>query len=254
MDKEYVQQYGELENTHWWFVVRSRIILQAINKQVAIANRGGLKILNAGAAAGASSRWLSTLGEVVSLENDPEFISYLLQQDIPVIQGSIENIPFPDNSFDIVCALDVIEHVADDARAVEELVRVCKAGGLVCITVPAFESLWGEHDIVNGHYRRYRKPSLAGIIAPQRVKMIYSTYFNGILFGPVFLFRKIQWWLGKRSRKPAADFHVLRLNALAGGILKALFGIEVFLLKNFTLPFGVSLMALLRKDAPVAGK
>ena len=127
MDKLYVQQYGQLENEHWWFIVRHKILLQTLQKYIPHTNLQTLKILNVGAAAGGSSRWLSAFGEVTSLENDPLFLNYLQDQKIVVINASVTNIPLDDNSFDLVCAFDVIEHVEDDKKAISELIRVWSA-------------------------------------------------------------------------------------------------------------------------------
>src|SRR6187431_1662170 len=154
MDKSYIHEYATLETSHWWFAVREKIILQAIQRSIAVT--GELKILNIGVATGASSKWLSALGEVTSVENEQLFLSYLSECHFPVIAASIEALPFENKTFDLVCAFDVIEHVEDHTAAVSEMYRVCKHAGNVCITVPAFKSLWGAHDVVNDHKRRYR--------------------------------------------------------------------------------------------------
>lgn len=247
MDKKYVAQYGLLENTHWWFIIRQRIILQAIKKYVATQHSVPLKILNVGAATGGSSKWLSSLGQVTSLENDPLFISYLEEQGIAVMDASVTNIPLPDESFDLVCAFDVIEHVADDKQAVRELIRVCKLGGRVCVTVPAFQSLWSTHDEVNGHHRRYQAKQLQQLVQPQSATELYSSYFNSILFIPVFIFRKMQRLFSSPSNAAQSDFQYFTHNKIFNGLMKLLFGLEVFLLKFFRLPFGVSLILLLEK-------
>jgi SAM-dependent methyltransferase len=249
MDKMYVQQYGQLENTHWWFIVRQKIILQALRKFIPADQTGRLKILNVGAASGGSSKWLSGLGDTVSLENDPLFLSYLSGQHLVVINGSITDIPLEDDSFDLVCALDVIEHLENDQKAVEELVRVCKPGGSICITVPAFQSLWGNHDIVNGHQRRYLKKQLQNLVDSQPATIIYWSYFNSILFIPVFLFRKIQWLFKNNRQQIDSDFIYFKTNIFVNRILKIIFGIEIFLLRSIRFPFGVSLMMLIRKKS-----
>ena len=247
MDKMYVEQYGRLENSHWWFVVRQKIILQALRKFIPSDKTGRLKILNVGAAAGGSSKWLSALGDVVSLDNDPLFLSYLASQHLTVINASVTDIPLDDNSFDLVCAFDVIEHVKNDQRAVEELVRVCKPGGNICITVPAFQSLWANHDEVNRHQRRYITRQLQNLFSSQPVAVQYSSYFNSILFVPVFLFRKMHLLFKNNKQPNNSDFIYLRKNIFLNNILKNLFMAELFLLKWVKFPFGVSLIMVMRK-------
>ena len=91
MNKEYVQQYAKLETTHWWFVVRQKIILQFLKKYT---GEKPVSILNIGAAGGASTQWLSSLGNVVSVETDPFFIDHLKEQHINVIDSSVTAMPF----------------------------------------------------------------------------------------------------------------------------------------------------------------
>src|SRR5579871_1591879 len=93
MDKKYIEAFGKLETTHWWFLIRQKIILQTLHKYIP-AGRKNLKILNVGAATGASSRWLSTFGEVTSVEYDDLFLEYLHEQGFPVIKASITALPF----------------------------------------------------------------------------------------------------------------------------------------------------------------
>ncbi|MEO5890048.1 MAG: class I SAM-dependent methyltransferase [Ferruginibacter sp.] len=247
MDKFYVQQYGQLENSHWWFLIRQRIILQTLRKFIPVNPEKKLKILNVGAAAGGSSKWLSDLGDVTSVENDPLFLTHLADQHLIVINASITNLPLDDNAFDLVCAFDVIEHVEDEQKAIKELTRVCKPGGKICITVPAFQSLWGNHDIVNGHKRRYKKGRLQNILESQSAAVLYASYFNSVLFIPVFLMRKIRLWFNKTNRANASDFTYFKTNSFTNKILKSIFGMEVHLLRLVRFPFGVSLIAVARK-------
>jgi SAM-dependent methyltransferase len=248
MDKSYVQQYGQLENNHWWFIIRRKIILQTLRNHIPDGKLNKLSILNVGAAAGGSSKWLMELGKVVSLENDPLFLSYLSTQNLSVIDASATDIPFNNNHFDLVCAFDVIEHVTDDQKALAELVRVCKPGGHICITVPAFQVLWGTHDKINGHKRRYIQRQLKDLTGFTDTTILYSSYFNALLFFPVFLFRKIQLIFGNKDQQNEADFAYFKSNTIVNSILKKVFGVELFLLKLFRFPVGVSLIMIIRKN------
>lgn len=253
MDKNYIRQYGKLETTNWWFTIRQKIILQTLQKFISTDKISRLKILNVGVAAGASSKWLAQLGDVVSVENEPLFIEYLHAHNYSVTQASIISLPFENNSFDIVCAFDVIEHVDEDDIAVKELWRVCKTGGAICITVPAFQSLWGTHDIVNGHKRRYRKAQLQSLVTEkENGKIIYASYFNSILFIPIFIFRKITA-LFKSNTPDQSDFSYFTANGFSNKVLKMIFGIEPFLLRFIKFPLGVSLLLLAqKKTVPVS--
>ena len=251
MDKSYLEQYGDLENNHWWFVVRRKIILQTMRRFIAGQPATAISILNAGAASGVSSKWMSDLGRVVSLENEPLFVASLREQQMKVIEASIDDIPLGDNIFEVVCAFDVIEHIKDDRKAVEELLRVCKPGGLLFLAVPAFNSIRGNHDVINGHYRRYTRSGIKALLDQQSVTILYSSYFNTILFIPIFLYRKIQRVFNHPARTMKADFDFQKTNRVTNTFFKLLFGMEVFLLKYFRLPYGVSLIMVMRKNPAV---
>ena len=244
MNKEYIQQYVWLEKEHWWFVVRQQIILYFLRKRVS-GNR--LKILNIGAAGGASSKWLGEFGEVLSLESDPLFLEHLQKTGVPATQALVESMPFEDNQFDLVCAFDVIEHVREDALALKEMQRVCKIGGIICLTVPAFQQLWSQHDFVNQHFRRYTKATLLKAVrAATSLRVLETKYFNAVLFAPIFIARKFSNLLGNKGTKQS-DFTRFKSAGPTNCILKAIFRSELFLLPRINFPFGVSLVCLLQK-------
>ncbi|HSN61251.1 MAG TPA: class I SAM-dependent methyltransferase [Ferruginibacter sp.] len=246
MNKEYVQQYVRLEKEHWWFVVRQKIILQFLKKYT---KPQPIKILNIGAAGGASSEWLSTLGEVVSVETDPAFLNHLISENIPVVNASVVSMPFDNNYFDLVCAFDVIEHVEDDVAAIKEIERVCKAGGLICITVPAFNMLWSSHDVVNGHYRRYTIQSLLALT--EKVSTLENKnlqYFNSLLFIPVLIARKISNGFTNNKKTAQSDFGLLKKAGVVNKIFKSIFSLEIPLLRVVRFPFGVSLVGIWKKS------
>ncbi|MBC7867453.1 MAG: class I SAM-dependent methyltransferase [Gloeobacteraceae cyanobacterium ES-bin-316] len=245
MNKEYVQQYVQLEKGHWWFVVRQKIILQFLKKYLAGAN---LKILNIGAAGGASTLWLSTFGKVISVETDSFFLEHLTEQNIEVVNASVTQMPFNDEEFDLVCAFDVIEHVADDTAAISEIERVCKKGGTICMTVPAFKMLWSNHDVVNGHYRRYTKKDLQELSEkPLVLEKICINYFNSLLFVPILIARKISNFTRGSQKSQQSDFTSFKTVALVNKIFKFIFSLELTLLNKLHFPFGVSLIGIWKK-------
>ena len=250
MNKEYVQQYAKLEKEHWWFVVRQKIILQFLKKYV---TEKPISILNIGAAGGASTEWLSLFGNVVSVETEPFFIEHLKEKQLNVVESSVINMPFTDDSFDLVCALDVMEHVEDDTAALKEMKRVCRPGGMICITVPALKILWGQHDVVNGHYRRYKKNDLVylGDSFPLLKKMEIS-YFNSLLFLPILAARKISNLFSNDKNNIQSDFSRYKTTGFIGHLCKIIFSTELSLLRFIHFPGGASLIAVWKKTA--AGK
>ncbi len=249
MEKNYYKEYYHLERSHWWFMARADILMSHIAK--IYSEKKDLKILNIGAATGRSSELLMQFGEVQSLEYDKDCFDFVKNNlDIPIVNGSILDLPFDDEQFDLVCAFDVIEHVVDDHSAVSEMRRVCKKGGVICVTVPAFMFLWSAHDVVNHHYRRYTTSILKGVFGKSD-ENIFHSYFNFWLFFPIAAFRVLSKILPTKkkatSEDTGSDFGVLKGN-LINTIFYKIFLSENFFLKKFIkLPVGVSILSTWRK-------
>jgi ubiquinone/menaquinone biosynthesis C-methylase UbiE len=245
MDKDYYSKYYYYERNHWWFRVRAKIIKDKI-KDIYKGNKN-IKILNIGAATGFSTEVLSGFGEVTSVEYDKECCDFLKNiMNIPVINASVTDLPFGDKSFDLVCAFDIIEHVDDDSLAVSEMIRVCQTNGFVFITVPAYMGLWSSHDEINHHKRRYLKKQLKKLF-PKDGKGVYSTYFNSLLFLPVYIIRKLSnLFKNNRSVNEGTDFDKFT-GSFISNVLFGVFSIERFLLKFMKLPFGISIMLVYKK-------
>ena len=250
MDKNYFKEYYILEREHWWFKARAKIITNLILNSLKNKKNTALNILNIGAATGKTSELLSCFGKVTSLEYDKECCDFTNQMlNIDVINGSILELPFSAEEFDLVCAFDVIEHVEDDKLSVLEMKRVCKKEGIIVVSVPAFMLLWSHHDEVNHHFRRYTKSSLNSLFAQNEFNPIRSTYFNTILFLPILIFRLLSKLIPQKLIRVGAgsDATINDNNSIVSKILYQIFAFELTLLRYFNLPFGVSIFSSLSK-------
>src|SRR5579864_7790542 len=110
MDSEYLKLYYKLEREHWWFRIREKILRQQLAKTLPPNKQ--LKILNVGAATGRTSEMLMDFGEVTSVEFDRDSCQFLRDVlHIEVTEASVTSLPFEDQSFDVICVFDVLEHV-----------------------------------------------------------------------------------------------------------------------------------------------
>lgn len=248
MNRAYYNEYYELERNNWWFLARKNILKSQIEK---ISRESYTpKILNIGIATGSSSQWLADFGEVTSVEYDKDVCEFVENNlGIEVVNASITELPFEEDTFDLVCAFDVIEHVGDDEKAIFEMKRVCKTKGNIFITVPAFMHLWSEHDEINLHHRRYTLPELIALVKKFGLHNItFSSYFNTLLYPPIALMRWGNNLKKKRIQgKPASDFSKIK-SPLLEKIFYKMFNSENFLLKkSITLPFGISIMLIIKK-------
>jgi len=245
MDKAEFDQMFEVEETNWWY--RSRRLL--VRRQVeAEAKRidGKLKILDVACATGMSFRFLSDLGDIRGIDISTETIDYCSRRGInEIVQCDAMDLPFKDNSFDLILALDACEHFEDDQKSLNEMNRVLKPGGASIVTVPAFMFLWSPHDDSFHHIRRYTRPELRSKLIKSGMTPLRVSYYSFFLMPPVWLFRKMRSIFGNKAEKKS-DFFV-PIPAPAEAILRLIMGIERFIMRIVNLPFGVSLFSVNRK-------
>ena len=247
MQHDYYKEYYELERNHWWFVAREKILIQYIQKHVNEKRfASDLKILNIGCGPGRSSEYLSQFGTVISIEYDAFCCEFAREKTgLEIINGSITELPFNEESFDLVCAFDVIEHVEHDEKAVSEMKRVAKKGGILLVTVPALMSLWSHHDEINHHFRRYKLKQLHQLFtAVDNGKMIYTSYFNFFLFLPVYTYRMLsRVFKFKNKRKGSgSDFETWNPDFVNKVLFKVMHSESKLINRHIRLPFGTSIL------------
>ncbi len=246
MDKNYYTEYFELERSHWWFLARKEILATQVSKL--FGSNQSIRILNIGAATGASSQMLQAFGEVTSVEYEKDCIAFVQDKlDFSLLHGSILGLNFANESFDLVCAFDVIEHVEDHFLAAQEMQRVCKNGGYMVATVPAFMELWSKHDEVNHHFRRYKKAGFVTLFKQE--ELVFTSYFNSLLFTPIYGLRMFSKMFPKKLQRDGSgsDFGLVK-SPILNKIFYQLFLLENILLsRRISFPFGVSLLGIWRK-------
>lgn len=230
---------SEVEQTHWWFVVRRSLIRSIVD---VLKLPPDAAILDVGTSTGTNLRLLKEMGftNFLGLDRSPEAIHWCEDKGLGTVrQGDVCAIPFPDESFDLVLATDIIEHVDDDLRALKELQRVLKKSGRIVITVPTFPSLWGLQDDVAHHKRRYRRRDLLEKLGKSGFECEKGFYFNFLLFVPIWAVRQVIRIANVRL-KSENQINTPLLNS----ILKAIFYLDVALARILNPPFGVSLLIL----------
>ncbi|MFX1316097.1 MAG: class I SAM-dependent methyltransferase [Promethearchaeota archaeon] len=86
--------------------------------------------------------------------------------------GDILQLPYRNDSFDFVCALDVLEHIKEDQLAVSEIGRILKRHGIVVITVPHKMKYYTNQDRLIGHFRRYEINQVRALFEQFKFKMV----------------------------------------------------------------------------------
>jgi 2-polyprenyl-3-methyl-5-hydroxy-6-metoxy-1,4-benzoquinol methylase len=243
MDISLYRKFFEIQQKHWWFVVKKSIILDTIARLR--APKGPVSNLDIGCGAGLMLDALAKRGATCGMDMSDEAIRF--SQEIfkgTIRKGSLpDDVPYEAESFSLITALDVIEHVEEDVAALRRLKALLIRDGAAVITVPANMSLWSAHDVINEHKRRYTAKELADKLSEAGFVIERITYFNTLLFPVVYVVRKLNNLLG---RDGASDVEMP--GSFVNGILTGIFGLEKYLLRHLRLPFGVSILAVVRKQ------
>lgn len=235
-----------VEDRHWWYRGR-RAIIRSLLEQANLPRPSS--VLDAGCGGGGNLEELARLGRVVGIEPAGESLEAARARGVgEVVEGVIEELPFADASFDVVVTLDVIEHVDDDIGALAELRRVTKPGGHLFVTVPAYQRLYGPHDVANDHRRRYEAPRLreAGLAAGWTPTLV--SYFNTLALPVAAAHRAVQKRRLGSGAPPVSDFE--RTPPWLDGVLALPMKAEArWLGRGWSIPAGLSVCALFSDPA-----
>jgi SAM-dependent methyltransferase len=230
------------EDRHWWFVGR-RAVIGAMLDRIALPDRP--RILEAGCGTGGNLGLLEERGVVSAFEPFEEAATWATERHpgTDIRSGQLpELLPFADRTFDLVAALDVLEHCTDDAGSLAALARMTRPGGWIVVTVPAHQRLFGSHDERLHHRRRYGRAELRSLATEAGLEVTFETAFNTFLAPIAIGYRLMSnatgLDLGNQERLPAGP-----VNRLLG----ALFALEQRLISRWSIPFGLSYGLILRR-------
>lgn len=240
MQKYLYKDLYKLEEIHWWHKSKRELVSLFLEKNVLNKNS---KILDVGCGTGKNLEVFSRFGKVWGLDNSSEAIVFCEKRGFKNVNlGSIEKMPYAKGFFDVVTALDVLEHV-DDSQALKEINRILNKEGILVATVPAFEWLWSRWDEVLYHKRRYTEKSLTKVLISNGFKIISMSYAYSFLVLPAVVIRGIKKLLYKDYYP--SDFQLS--NKVLNSIINILANIERIFIINSKIPFGTSLLVVAKK-------
>lgn len=240
------------EDDHWWFATRTWAIEKWLGQ---LGVRTGLEILDIGCGAGNMIHHLSRYGRVRGIELDARPVKIAQSRGYDVRQADASRaIPFEDATFDLVTALDVIEHVDDDESVLREADRVLKPGGYLLLTTPAFQWLWSYNDDLNAHKRRYTNKEIESRLERTGLRALRISYNFFLVFplaaGLILWRKKNQRRVELSSHHFQEDAYQVEMEPVSPGVNSLLRGVgrlEAQLIGIANLPIGTSLIALARK-------
>jgi len=241
MERAVFDRMAELDQDHWWFLARRRILKRLIDRVVRPPNKA--KILEVGCGTGHNLAMLKGFGSVDASELD-RCARAVANKRLP---GKVRNAKLPDlsmfkrNGYDLIALLDVLEHVPNDLASLRAIHMRLKPGGALLLTVPANPWMWSAHDAAHHHFRRYTKKQLEELFLRSCLEVQLLSYFNTLLLPLVAAARVV----GKVTRKESADDKLP--SAPVNAVLDSVFGLEAGLIGRVPMPFGVSLVAVVRR-------
>jgi SAM-dependent methyltransferase len=238
---EYATMF-RVEETHWWYHSLHDLIFQELRAELPDWNEK--KILDAGCGTGAILKRLGNPEKNVGIDLAPEAIEFCRRRGLTnVWQEDVSALPFDDASFDAVISSSVIYHdwVPNVARAIGEMRRVLRPGGLLIVNVPAFRFLHSAHDDAVMTARRFRKAEIRALLTEQGFEVRRLTYWTTFLFPLAILARTLG------GSKMGRDFE--STDSWSQRVLAQIMNLERLLLRKVSLPFGVALLGIARKSA-----
>jgi 2-polyprenyl-3-methyl-5-hydroxy-6-metoxy-1,4-benzoquinol methylase len=237
MDAQFAEGYEQLYQRHWWFRARERILVGTIRELGLPRNA---EILDVGCGNGLLFEELQRFGTVRGIEVDRSLIPSDSRHRDRICEKPLGDPYYSTCRFDLITALDVIEHIEDDSQALDDMLVMLRPGGRLIITVPAFMMLWDRHDEINRHYRRYTRRSLRTLIA-NRGSVRRLSYLFHLLVVP-----KLAVGILNRACGAGVPQHVVPARWI-NKCMEVICLSEYQALRSLGIPFGTSLLAVLEK-------
>ncbi len=245
MHEDVYRDMFDVEDRHWWYSGKQRIVRNLLARYLAPrANGEKQRVADLGCGCGIMLWHLSKDYEVRGVDGSPQAIEFCKQRGVTVAHGQLPGpIGLPEKEFDAVLLLDVIEHLEQDKESVKSAAELLKPGGIMIITVPAYQWLWSKWDTHHHHYRRYNRSMLKAAMDHPSLKLELISYYNTWLFPLAATARIAGNVLSKDAKVGPIKVPMAPVNAT----FREIFASERALIGRVPLPFGLSLVAVARR-------
>lgn len=253
---DYFKELFAIEDEHFWFRARNDVITTLV-RQLESSRAPNYCILEVGCGTGNVLRHLErncSRGTVIGMDLYAESLDFARERTrCSLVQGDVNTPPFRAD-FDLICLLDVLEHLPDDEQVLGNAYQLLKPQGTLLLTVPAHKSLWSYFDVASHHRRRYELPQLQQKLIRAGFQVKYLTLYMASIFPIVWLFRKIAAVLAGKSSSAANNAYGMSVNEFK--IVPVANELLAFVLKQERhwisrrrqLPLGTSLVAVAQKE------
>ena len=250
MNSALISDHFKKEEGYWWHVSKREMVLSCVDSLFGNGNNP-LRTLDVGCGTGFLTKRLEDYGTAFGLDSSEESLRYGRKRGVSNLcryHLSDDPLPFRDEAFHLVLALDILEHLEDDRAVLAELARVMKRGGLIILTVPAFQWLWSGWDLVLGHRRRYSLGEISRQISSAGFRIKKMSYIFCLIFPLAVLVRFIKGFIHRFGGKYSSDF--IPLPRFVNDMLIGLGRWERSILARHSLPCGLSILCIAEKEIP----
>ncbi len=246
METAEYQNIADHEEKHFYYVAVHDLILHFIEEFSNPSDK--LEILDAGCGTGSLAKKLEKYGRVTGVDVAPEALRISAERGVHIVDSSVESMPFTNNHFDMAVSVDVIyhQHVRDDLRALQEISRVLKDGGLFVIRVPANPRLFSNHDRCVQSARRYTEIELREKLIASQFEILRITHCQWGLFFPAWVKARLDD--GNPVDQQRGKSAIGETNPIINEAMKAFCGVEKSLISaGINCPLGIGILAVARK-------
>lgn len=252
MEPHVYSQFAQIEDTHWWFVYRQRLMDVVLADLKFGADAVGLEI---GCGTGGGLNYLKKYCAKVTGMDVSDIALELARKKYPggdFVKGDANQLldVFTKEKFDIICIFNVLYHkwVKNDIKVLKDACAVLNPGGYLILTEPAFSFLYRNHDRHVMGQRRYTIKEIKGMLAAAGFEQICATYFNSICFVPTLFISCLERLRIIKTEEGAEVGELKMVGPVLKKIISGVMGLELLFIKLFkTMPVGVTLLTVARK-------
>ena len=247
MEKHIYRQFYELEKDHWWFRGMRYLCRSAIDRYC--GDRPAGPILDVGCGTGELTRSLGGLGEVFGADRSDEALGLCKRRGMGgLVRTLAESLGFRDDSFSLVVAFGLIEHLDRDRAFLAETNRILRDGGYLVMLTSAYRFLWGAHDDTVHHKRRYTLGGIKSMAKAAGYSARKASYVNSFLFPPIAAARAFQNVLGFGKSGKGGHSDIAKTTPVLNSVLYKVLQAEAQLMKLINYPFGVGILYIGKKE------
>lgn len=245
MDASLYDELHRVEQTHWWFRARRQIVWSLVERYTVGGTGQRMKICELGCGTGGNLVDVADKHDVTGVECSPHALAFARKKlGDRVICGRLPHeVDLPTESFDVVLLTDVLEHIEDDVASARTALRLLKPGGIVVATVPAYQWLYSPRDQHHHHFRRYGRRQFAALWQNRDAETELLSHYNSLLFAPAAVTRLMGKFTPDRGKPGDLAVPAKIINSALARVM----GSEAHLLERMRLPFGLSLICVVRK-------